>query len=65
MEGSAKETIFFVDGVVLYEVSNNDTPSFYQRFSLFQYCMGDTLRGVIDAGLLESMMEVNYIRLYK
>lgn len=66
VEWTASEIRWFVDGQMFHEVTNNGSLPFNKDFFiLLNVAMGGTFGGPIDAGFVESTLEVDYVRVYQ
>ncbi|WP_025742261.1 family 16 glycosylhydrolase [Aquimarina pacifica] len=66
VDWSPEQIVFLVDDVVYHTIPNtNELPFNDDFFIILNVAMGGKFGGVIDAGFIESTMEVDYVRVYQ
>ncbi|TYP99306.1 glycosyl hydrolase family 16 [Tenacibaculum adriaticum] len=66
VEWKEDEIVFAVDDIVFFTRDNDSSIPFnHDFFLIFNVAMGGTLGGAIDAGFTESIMEIDYVKVYQ
>ncbi len=67
VEWSSNKIVFSIDGVEYHSYSYSSNSAFYNNdfFLILNVAMGGGFGGAIDAGFIESSMEIDYVRIYQ